>query len=101
MTAHGVALAILCLSLSSCAGGFTRHNAGIGTLYIGDRLSVERECVKRGVVVPSTDRDVWGCCDFARREMFAVENAKVIRYERCHLDNLTESHAVCPSPVLP
>lgn len=87
--------------LCACSNGFAKYNAGIGTLYIGDRVAVEQECLRRRTVVPSTDSRIFGCADLVTREIFSVADPAVIAHEFCHLSRLDGDHSRCPTPVLP
>ena len=84
--------------LSGCAFPFVAYNAGIGVLYIGDLVSVGQECARRGVV-PSAGMQVLGCTDFSRREMFSIEDSRVIAHEFCHLSTWDPSHENCGRPI--
>lgn len=94
-------LVALLLWLCCCASPFTRYNAGIGTLYVGDRLAVEQVCRRRGVVAPM-DYRVYGCTDFVAREMFSVQDPAVMAHEFCRLSLWAGTgDGGCRTPVLP
>jgi hypothetical protein len=96
----GVALALLVLILSGCAGRFERYNAGNAELWIGDQMTVQKECEQRGVVLSSNGTKVFGCTDFGRKVIVSVQDPKIIAHEMCHWTLWTASHEACPTPVL-
>jgi hypothetical protein len=90
------------LFLAACGDSATweEHNAGTVTLRTStNRLSVEQECKRRGVVAP-TDGSVYGCTDFKDSVIVSVPQMVVLAHELCHWTRWTADHALCPTPVM-
>jgi hypothetical protein len=104
----GLVLALLVIS--ACAAGvdrynigtasFDRYNIGTAELWIGGQLQVHRECERRRVVYYSNDTRIFGCTDFKERVVISVPDPKIIAHEWCHWATKSDSHDVCPTPLV-
>jgi|GEM_PF-3436341 len=91
---------LVLLVLSACATRFDRHNIGTAELWIGGQVQVQQECTRRGAVAYSNDAKIYGCADFQDRVIVSVSDPKIIAHEWCHWSTQSDSHEVCPTPVV-
>ncbi|MFI5339025.1 MAG: hypothetical protein ACHQ7N_04210 [Candidatus Methylomirabilales bacterium] len=95
-----VGLALVLLVSSACAAGFDRYNLGTAELWISGQGQVHQECARRGAVTYSNDTKIYGCTDFRNRVIVSVSDPKIIAHEWCHWATQSDSHDVCPTPVV-
>ena len=95
-----VGFAFILLVLSACATRFDRYNIGTAELWIGGQVQVHQECTRRGSVAYSNDAKIFGCADFQDRVIISVSDPKIIAHEWCHWSTQSDSHDVCPTPVI-
>lgn len=89
-----VALGILALLLTACGPTWQIYQAGVGTLYVGDRLDVEAACARMGTVAPS-GKIIKGCGSQMYRIAYSTEEPRMIAEEICHMILGDPEHALC------
>jgi hypothetical protein len=99
----GLALALVVSSACAADLGrytFDRYNIGTAELWISGQVQVHQECARRGAVGYSNGANIYGCADFQDRVIISVPDPKIIAHELCHWTTQSNSHEVCPAPVI-
>ncbi len=71
-----------------------------GRALIGDRETVNGECMIRLGSTPAPGNIFAGCTDFTRHEIVSVDDPAIIDHEFCHLETGSRSHAICRAPLV-
>ncbi len=95
-----VGLAVVLMVSPACAASFDRYNIGTAELWIGGQVQVHQECTARGAVTYSNDTKIYGCADFQNQVVISVSDPKIIAHEWCHWATRSDSHDLCPTPVI-